>query len=95
MPRLEAAPSRLVRPPRVAKAAAALECRWTQTIHLVDAEGQPSDAWLVCGEVVGIHVDDRYIRDGRVDTAAMRIISRLGYKDYAVVDRTFELTRPT
>lgn len=91
---LEAAPSRLVKPPRVARAAAALECRWTQTIHLVDAEGAPSDAWLVCGEVVGIHVDDRFIRDGRVDTAAMRVVSRLGYRDYSVVESTFELERP-
>ena len=91
---LEAEPSRIVRPPRVKRAAAALECRWTETIHLRDAEGKPSDAWLVCGEVVGIHVDDRFIKDGRVDTAAMRVISRLGYRDYAVVDRTFELRRP-
>ncbi len=91
---IEAAASVLVGPPRVARAAAALECRWTQTIHLVDADGGPSDAWLVCGEVVGIYVDDRFIRNGRVDTAAMRVVSRLGYRDYAVVDRTFELRRP-
>jgi flavin reductase (DIM6/NTAB) family NADH-FMN oxidoreductase RutF len=91
---LEAAPSRLVRPPRVAKAAAALECRWTETIHLKDAAGAPSDAWLVCGEVVGIHIDDRFLVDGRVDTAAMRMMARLGYKDYAVVDRTLTLERP-
>ncbi|WP_448953830.1 flavin reductase family protein [Labrys neptuniae] len=91
---LEAAPSRLIKPPRVARAAAALECRWTQTIQLHDAEGVPGDAWLVCGEVVGIHVDDRFIHDGRVDTAAMRVVSRLGYRDYSVVERTFELERP-
>jgi flavin reductase (DIM6/NTAB) family NADH-FMN oxidoreductase RutF len=91
---LEAAPSRLVRPPRVKRAAAALECRWTETIHLKDAEGRPSDAWLVCGEVVGVHVDDRFVVDGRVDTAAMRMMARLGYKDYAVVERTMTLERP-
>jgi flavin reductase (DIM6/NTAB) family NADH-FMN oxidoreductase RutF len=91
---IAAAPSRLVKPPRVAGAAAALECRWTQTIHLQDAEGAPSEAYLVCGEVVGIYIEDRFIRDGRVDTAAMRVMARLGYQDYAVVDRTFELQRP-
>jgi len=91
---LEAAPSRLVRPPRVARAAAALECRWTQTIHLKDAQGEPSEAWLVCGEVIGIYIDDRFVVDGRVDTAAMRVMARLGYQDYSVVERSFELRRP-
>jgi flavin reductase (DIM6/NTAB) family NADH-FMN oxidoreductase RutF len=91
---LETAPSRLVAPPRVARAIAALECRWTETIHLKDAAGRPSEAFLVCGEVVGIHIDDRFIADGRVDTAAMRPMARLGYRDYAVVSRTMTLARP-
>ena len=91
---LETTPSRLVAPPRVARAAAALECRWTQTIHLEDAQGQPSDAFLVCGEVVGIFVDDRFVVDGRIDTAAMRPMARLGYMDYAVVESTRTLARP-
>jgi flavin reductase (DIM6/NTAB) family NADH-FMN oxidoreductase RutF len=91
---LETVPSRLVAPPRVARAIAALECRWTETIHLKDAAGQPSGAFLVCGEVVGVHVDDRFIADGRVDTAAMRPMARLGYRDYAVVASTLTLARP-
>jgi flavin reductase (DIM6/NTAB) family NADH-FMN oxidoreductase RutF len=91
---LEAAPSTLVKPPRVARAAGALECRWTETIHLKDADGRPSEAYLVCGEVIGIHIDDRFIVEGRVRTAAMRLMARLGYRDYAVVERTMELARP-
>ena len=91
---LEAAPSTLVKPPRVARAAAALECLWTETIHLKDAQGKPSEAYLVCGEVIGIHIDDRFVADGRVDTAAMRMMARLGYRDYAVVERTMTLARP-
>ncbi len=91
---LEAAPSRLVKPPRVARALAALECRHTQTIHLRDAAGRDSDAWLVCGEVVGVHIDDSCIVDGRVDTASMKIMARLGYMDYAVVERIVTLHRP-
>jgi len=91
---LAAAPSTLVKPPRVARAVAALECRWTQSFHLEDAEGEPSQAWLVCGEVIGIHIEDRFIADGRVDTAAMRVMARLGYQDYAVVERAMTLARP-
>ncbi len=48
----------------------------------------------VFGEVVGIHIDDRFVRDGRVDTAAMRLIGRLGYDEYSVLERTFRMTRP-
>ena len=56
------------------------------------ASGAPNIT--VFGRVVAIHVDDRFIRDGLVDTAAMRPIARLGYHDYAVVDAVFGLTRP-
>jgi hypothetical protein len=44
--------------------------------------------------VVGIHIDDRFIKDGRVDTAAMRPIARCGYADYAVVDKVIPMVRP-
>lgn len=91
---LEAAPSRLVKPPRVALARAALECVHTETIELKDATGASSGAFLVCGEVVGVFIDDRFIHQGRVDTAAMRPMARLGYRDYAIVDRTVTLPRP-
>ena len=37
------------------------------------------------GLVVGIHIDDRFIKDGLVDTGAMQPIARLGYMDYATV----------
>ena len=42
-----------------------------------------------------MHVDERYIVDGRVDTAAMQPIARCGYRgDYAVVTELFEMLRP-
>jgi hypothetical protein len=44
--------------------------------------------------VVGIHIDDRFIKDGRLDTAAMRPIARCGYADYAVVDKVIPVARP-
>jgi flavin reductase (DIM6/NTAB) family NADH-FMN oxidoreductase RutF len=46
------------------------------------------------GQVVGIHIDDRYIKDGRLDTAAMGPIARCGYADYSVVDKVFAIARP-
>jgi flavin reductase (DIM6/NTAB) family NADH-FMN oxidoreductase RutF len=93
---LEAAPSRLVKPPRVAAALAALECRWVQTVPLVPLEGGEPSYHLVIGQVVGIHIDDRFIVNGLVDTAAMRPIARSGYRDYFVAtpETKFAMTRP-
>lgn len=91
---LALADSRFVRPPRVAAAPAALECKLIEIVRLKRSTGEELDGWLALGEVVGVYVDDRYIRDGRVDTAAIRPIARCGYHDYAVVDTLFEMRRP-
>ena len=91
---LDAVPSRLVRPPRIAAAPCALECKLLQIIDLRDLDGEPSDRFVAFGQVVGIHIDDRFIKDGRLDTAAMAPIARCGYADYSVVDKVFSITRP-
>ncbi len=91
---LEAAPSRLVRPPRVAEAPAALECKLIKSEAISGLDGMPSGAIVVFGEVVGVHVDEAYIRDGRFDMTAARSIARCGYMDYAVVDSLFQMRRP-
>ena len=91
---LTPAPSRLVKPPRVAEAPCALECKWLHTLALRDLEGRPLDRHVAFGQVVGVHIDERYIRNGLLDTAAMKPIARCGYDQYAVVDAVFSMTRP-
>jgi flavin reductase (DIM6/NTAB) family NADH-FMN oxidoreductase RutF len=88
------APSRLVRPPRVAASPCALECKLLQIIDLTDLQGQPTRRFVAFGQVVGVHIDDRFIKDGRLDTAAMRPIARCGYADYSVVEKVFAMARP-
>ena len=90
---LEKAPSVLVKPPRVAGIAAAMECRHHQTVPLPDDNGDVHDH-MVIGRVVGIYIDDAFINDGRVDTAGMQPIGRLGYSEYAVVTEAFRMRRP-
>lgn len=94
---LTAAKSRYVAPPRVMESPAAFECKHWQTIELpdVDAERQAGH-YLVIGRVVGIYIDDRFVKDGKVDTGAMRPIARMGYMDYAAVtpETVFTLNRP-
>lgn len=92
---LATAPCRLVRPPRVAASPCALECRLVEVIHLRTAAGVPIDNYLVIGEVVGVHIDDAALVDGRFDTAGLQPIARCGYADYAVIDRLFSLARPS
>jgi flavin reductase (DIM6/NTAB) family NADH-FMN oxidoreductase RutF len=91
---LDPAPSRLVRPPRVAASPCALECKLLQIVDLRDLDGRTSQRFVVFGQVVGVYIDDRFIKDGRLDTAAMQPIARCGYNDYAVVDKVFPMVRP-
>ncbi len=90
---LTKAACRLVKAPRVAESPVALECRYLQTVPLPADDGSVEDH-LVIGRVIGIHIDDRVIEDGRVNTAAMRPIARLGYSEYAVVTEAFRMRRP-
>jgi flavin reductase (DIM6/NTAB) family NADH-FMN oxidoreductase RutF len=49
---------------------------------------------VVFGQVVGVHIDDRFVVDGVLDTAAMKPIARCGYDQYAVVESVFAMRRP-
>ena len=90
---LVAEPSRMVKPPRVAGVPAALECKVTEILHPKTLEG-PSSVDVVVGQVVGVHIDDAYLKDGLFDTAKAGNVARLGYFDYAQVDETFSMRRP-
>lgn len=87
---LEELPSRLVRPPRVGGAPAHLEC-----VHLASIDLPSNDPVLtnaaVLGRVIGVHIEDAMIVDGRVAIDRLRPISRLGYTDYATVDNIFSI----
>lgn len=91
---LEKAPSRKVAPPRVARSPAAFECKVSEISRLRDMHGALTENYLVFGQVVGVHIDESFIKNGLVDTAAMRPIARCGYFDYATLDEVFTLPRP-
>ncbi len=69
---LEMAPSRIVKPPRVARSPAALECSYWKTVDLPGIDGNPNPS-IVIGEVVGVYIDD---------LRRAQSVSRLGYLDY-------------
>ena len=90
---LTPAPSKLVKPPRVAESPVALECKHFKTVALPSVEGQDGYS-VVFGHVVGIHIDESVLDDGLVDMQKLRLIARLGYMDYTVVDTVFSMDRP-
>lgn len=93
---LTMAPCRLVAPPRVAESPCAMECKVVHTAALTDLDGRAANQYLVVGQVVGVHLSPTAVRDGVVDTAALRPVARCGGPaHYAVVDSMFEMWRPT
>ena len=90
---LEMVPSNIVAPPRVAASPVALECRYLQTVELPSDDPADPNAVLF-GDVVGIHISDHLIEDGRVDITRAKPIARMGYSLYAVIEQTFRMTRP-
>ncbi|CAN7288921.1 flavin reductase family protein [Rhizobium rhizogenes] len=91
---LTAEPGRLVDAPYVGEAFAVLECRVTEIMQPRDLDGKPTDNVMVFGQVVGIHIDEAIIRDGRLDMALARPVARMGYMDYSEGSDVFELVRP-
>jgi len=91
---LTQAPSKLVAPPRVKESPVAFECRYWRTVTLPGHDDEPGTHSIVLGKVVGVHIDDAAITDGKVDVTKLKPLARLGYGDYAVIDEVFTLTRP-
>lgn len=89
--------SRVVSVPRVQESPVTFECRLSQIVQLSSAAGAPVDSWLVLGEVVGVHIDQRLLKDGVYDTAnAGHILRGGGPADYFTVGpaQLFRLFRP-
>jgi flavin reductase (DIM6/NTAB) family NADH-FMN oxidoreductase RutF len=93
---LQAKFGELVDAPFVEAALAALECRVTEIIQPKTLGGEVADSHMVFGQVVGIHISETVIRDGRIDMRRLRPIARMGYRDYSDGGAdVFELTRPS
>jgi flavin reductase (DIM6/NTAB) family NADH-FMN oxidoreductase RutF len=89
---LTAAPSVVVKAPRVAESPVHLECR---VAHLLELGGQPGAATLVVGRVVHLHVDRSVLLgDDKIDLARLRPIGRLSGAAYCRVTDIFEMKRP-
>lgn len=89
---VETAPSVVVAPPRIATAPVSFECR---KLVALDIGTQQT---VVLGEVLYVHIDDRFILDAKrlhLDTPAMKLIGRThGSGWYVRNSDAFQLERP-
>ena len=89
--KLASAPSKLVRPLRVAESPVSFECKLHQ---ILDFNPGPEGGSLVIGEIVSIHVDERHLKEGRLDRNSLDLIGRMGGMQYTRTTERFEMVRP-
>ena len=89
--KLASAPSRVVRPQRVAESPVSFECKLRQ---ILDFNPAPDGGSLVIGEIVSVHVDDRHLKQGRLDRNSLDLIGRMGGMQYTRTTQRFEMVRP-
>ena len=91
--KIESAPSSLVKPPRVAAAPVAFECRLDRIVHV--GEG-PLAANVVFGRILCLHVSESVLgAAGTIDPAKLDLIGRMGGDLYTRTAGFFSITRPT
>jgi len=89
--KLQKRKSRIVTPPSIAESPVNLECRLFKKIDLKTKVKNKNI--MIIGEVVGIHIDDKFIKNEKIDSVAMRTISRMGYAEYSEIYSKFFMER--
>ncbi|KZM19694.1 FMN binding [Ascochyta rabiei] len=79
--------------PMVRDSPVRFECEHYTTLRL---PGNPpmGAVDVVIGRVVGIHIDERVLTDGKIDIQKTVPIARCGYYEYAVIRDVFEMRVP-
>ena len=87
---LETAASIDVKPPRVAAAPIALECKVTQIVPVQD-----TTYTMILGRVLRFHIREGLLRpNGAIDATLLKPVGRLSGDEYATLGRVFEMKRP-
>jgi len=84
-------PSKIVKPPQVAESSVNFECKIYQ---ILDFSSPPHGGSLVIGEIVFVHVDEKHLKEGRIDPDSLDLVGRMGGIQYARTTDRFQLARP-
>ncbi|KAK3701833.1 hypothetical protein LTR37_015255 [Vermiconidia calcicola] len=92
---LEKEPAKLVNISMVKRSPIKFECKYYSTLRL---PGNPpmGSVDVVIGRVIGLHIDNSVLTDGKIDLSKVQPIARCGYHEYVVVrgDAMFEMIIP-
>ena len=88
---LTAAPSLLVKPPRVAESPAQMECKLMQVLY---TSHKPGGGVIVLGEIVRFHLRANLVHDFRVDPAGLDAVGRMAGNTWVRTRDRIELIRP-
>jgi flavin reductase (DIM6/NTAB) family NADH-FMN oxidoreductase RutF len=91
---LTKAPGISIATPHVAEAPAVLECRLVKIVEDLPSWREHAFNIIVIGEVVGVHIRNECLVDGRLDVRTFNPVARLGYMDYTTVTDVWEMFRP-
>ncbi len=91
---LTKSPGKSIAAPHVAEAPAVLECKVVKIIDDLPSWREHAFNIMVIGEVVGVHIKDAYLKDGRVDVLGFNPVARMGYMDYTTVADVWAMDRP-
>ena len=86
-----------VNAPYVSESPAVLECELWKVLDLPhSSRTENTGNYIVIGHVIGIHIDDNYIKDGLFDFKLAEPLGRLGYMDYGIINskNSFTKNRP-
>jgi flavin reductase (DIM6/NTAB) family NADH-FMN oxidoreductase RutF len=89
--KIASAPSKIVRPRRVAQSPVSFECKLRQ---ILDFSPGPEGSSLVIGEIVSLHINEPYIKEGCLDRNSLDMIGRMGGMQYTRTAQRFEMVRP-
>ena len=83
--------SKLVKAPSVRDSPVNLECKLVKIIKLQSNSEKTST--MVVGEVIGVYIKNKFIKNNRVDSVSMKYIARMGYSEYTTISSKFNLKR--
>jgi flavin reductase (DIM6/NTAB) family NADH-FMN oxidoreductase RutF len=91
---LTKSPGKVIAAPHVAESPAVLECRLVNIVDDLPTWREHACNIVVIGEVVGVHIREECIVEGRLDVLTFNPVARLGYMDYTTVTNVWEMLRP-
>ena len=84
--------SKLIKSPSVKDSPVNLECKLLKVLKLKTNSKKIST--MVIGEVIGVYINNKFIKNKRINSLDMQYIARMGYSEYTTVETKFNLKPP-